>query len=137
MGAYRYAAAHMGHNQPQPVVAQAALPGVAPGDGPGVEGVKQRATGKVPMPGKPRHVRKLINHRRIDREGGLAQLPGDVRRQNAAQIAGVIAVDAIRQIFHHFFIDAIRAARHRADQAAPPHYRVQPGQIHALLLQMP
>jgi hypothetical protein len=115
----------MGYNEAALFIALAQLFGSVSGYRLLVEGVEDRLPGKLGMPGNPGQILQLIDYDRIRyvawRAGAFGNLPGN----HAAEIAGVLPVDSVPQVFDHPIIDLPDTAGDGMKQAAAAYHPVK------------
>ena len=90
MGAYGYAAAHVGHDQIQSVIGNSLFLGVALGHGLLIQRVENADAGQFRQTGVAGHRSELVHHHRVYYVGGNAQRSGDLIGQKSSQVGSVL-----------------------------------------------
>ena len=119
MGAYGHTAAHVADDEVQVLILLAHLLGVALGHGLLVQGVELADPLDQGMAGIAGNGLQLVHHGGVGNEGGDAQLVADLPGDEAAQIAGVLTLDACYAVGQQGIGGGVGAATNGLYQAAP------------------
>ena len=133
--AHRHAAAHVDDDQVQRIVGGAVLLGVAAGHRLLVQRVEDAAPRQLRHAGNAGHVGQLVHHHRVNDVAGLADGVADLPRQDAAQVGGMLALDALFQVGQQLVADGVGAAGDGLEQAAAADDDVQRVDVAVFLLQ--
>ena len=119
MGAHGHAAAHVANDEVQLLILLAHFLGVALGHGLLVQGVELADALDQGMAGIAGNGLHLVHHGGVCDEGGHAQLVADLAGDEAAQVAGVLALYAGHAVSQQSVGGGVGAAADGLDQAAP------------------
>lgn len=114
MSTHGHAAAHVADDEIQGLIGLADLLGVALGHGLLVQGVENAAAGDEGVAGVAGQRRQLIHHGGIHDVGGDVQRRADLTGQQAAQVAGMVAVGTLFQGVDHGIGGEVSTAVDRA-----------------------
>ena len=102
-----------------------------------VQGVEDAAAPDVRDAAEPGPIVELVHDDGIDDEGGEAQRTGDLVGDQAAQVRGVLPLDALIEILEHPVVDPVNAARDGDEKPPPADDRRQAGRLETLLPESP
>ena len=112
------AAAHVDDDKVQILVALAVLLGKAAGHGLLVQGVEDGAAGQLRHAGNAGLGGQFVNHHGVHDVAGHTQGIADLPGQDAAQVGGVLALDAGLQVSQQGVADGVGAAGNGLEQTA-------------------
>ena len=135
VGADGNAAAHVADDEVQLLILLALLLGEALGHGLLVQGVENADTLEQGMTGIARHIGHLIDDHGVHDVGGDAQLVADLAGDQAAQVGGVLTLNADGAVRDHVVVDGVGAAADGTQQTAAAADGGQGAGVEALLAQ--
>ena len=135
VGADGNAAAHVADDEVQLLIFLALLLGKALGHGLLVQGVENADTLEQGMTGIARHISHLIDDHGVHDVGGDAQLVADLAGDQAAQVGGVLTLNADGAVRDHVVVDGVGAAADGTQQTAAAADGGQGAGVDALLAQ--